>query len=320
MFPDSFPNYKWTFLSVWKCVCFACIKRPGISRRHVLMFLFLITSVWYLWVLLIFFKKRNWRLLLWLLVPLPSAPSPCILYLQGLPTMPLIFPPRLAFPSASPLCWKLLPPLNLLITNSVLTVLIPLFTLNAAAPSIGATCSSELALLESVNRWRISLAHAHPSSSALLDCKADKAALSVSNRSSQAWTSSSVLRHNEETFPRTQLSSPSYMDKRQQSTLPRIHQKSNFFSTSKTLLSQLYGLETFHSTWDPSRKEFLLEITTARQVRSSTQRAELSQRSEPEVSITRDFVRVTDPHLSITTRVFECVLSHQCAWCLGCRI
>lgn len=258
--------------------------------------------------------------MLWLLVPLPSAPSPCVLYLQRLPTMPLIFPPRLAFPSASPLCWKLLPPLNLLITSSVLTVLIPLFTLNAAAPSIRATCSSELALLESVNRWKISLAHDHPSSSALLDCKADKPALSVSNRSSQAWTSSSVLRHNEETFPRTQLFSPSYMDRRQQSPLPRIHQKKNFFSTSKTLLSQLYGLETFQSTWDPSRKEFLLEITIARWVRSSTQRAELFQISGPEVSITRDFARVTDPHLSITTRVFECVLSHQCAWCLGCRI
>lgn len=153
--------------------------------------------------------------MLWLLVPLPSAPSHCVLYLQGLPIMPLIFPPRLAFPSVSPLCWKLLPPLNLLITNSVLTVLIPLFTLNATAPSIGATCSSGLSLLESVNRWRISSAHAHPSSSALLDCKADKSALSVSNRSWQAWTLSSILRHNEETFPRTQLSSPSYMDKRQ---------------------------------------------------------------------------------------------------------
>jgi hypothetical protein len=81
--------------------------------------------------------------------PFSICASPCILSLQGFPSMPLIFQPRLAFCRASPLCWKCLPPFNLLITNSVLAVLTILFAFNVEASSIGATCSSGLPLLQS---------------------------------------------------------------------------------------------------------------------------------------------------------------------------
>jgi len=129
-------------------------------------------SAWYLWVLLIFFFPQIRELKIVTLITGPSSicASPCILSLQGFPSMPLIFQARLAFCRASPLCWKQLPPFNLLITKSVLAVLILLFTFNVEASSIGDTCSSGLALLESENRWRSSSASAHPGSSALLDC------------------------------------------------------------------------------------------------------------------------------------------------------